>query len=537
MSIRAARTIEMRYLTGQRESGNYPWQFVINGRTAWVKGANWCYPDPLFRLDRARQNRFLHMARTAHVQLVRVWGGGPVENDDFYDLCDELGIMVQQEFAMHGQMQYGSISTSVAADTAAHQVMRLRNRPSLVAWPIADGSVFEHHTPTFDIWHVNTMIQYARDFLEPASLPDLIKGMQLSQGMGLKFMVESMRGRKPASTATYIYKLTENYPACSWATIDYYGYPKQAHYMVADAFRPLHVMATFDIWNASGGQIPVKFYVVNDTDTAVSCTLTAKLYDGSFNQVASNNYAVNAVTDLARFVATRYYSISTYAPKPMFLYLTLTGPDGEIDRNWYPLEFTGVKGSLYTRATTTLTAEIVDENGDLSAVVTNTGAVPAVSVEFGFGSDGDIYYMEKSGLWLAPGEQKSLRIFRTPAAGGRIGGAATMTVSAWNAASVAVGVPDNGVYSVGGVLSAGRVGTVLNLPDGRWVSLKSIVSAGSTAFADSVIYVQNADRVNGIQVNCPPGLSFSEGQSVLVEGYLTTQEGRRVVVATRVTPM
>ena len=71
-----------------------PFQLVVNDRPIFVKGVNWI-PDDAFpsRVDRARYAHRLQQAKAANLNLVRVWGGGIYESDDFYDLCDELGLL------------------------------------------------------------------------------------------------------------------------------------------------------------------------------------------------------------------------------------------------------------------------------------------------------------------------------------------------------------------------------------------------------------------------------------------------------------
>ena len=81
---------------GPRED-RHNWTFVVNGKPLFVKGVNWCTTDALLRCPRERTERFLTLAKEQHVQLLRAWGGGIPESDDFYDLCDRLGLMVMQE--------------------------------------------------------------------------------------------------------------------------------------------------------------------------------------------------------------------------------------------------------------------------------------------------------------------------------------------------------------------------------------------------------------------------------------------------------
>ncbi|AYF98017.1 glycoside hydrolase family 2 protein [Protaetiibacter intestinalis] len=76
-----------------------PFQLVVNGQPVFVKGVNWIPDDALFpRVDRARYARRLRQAVAANLNLVRVWGGGIYEDDAFYELCDELGLLAWQDF-------------------------------------------------------------------------------------------------------------------------------------------------------------------------------------------------------------------------------------------------------------------------------------------------------------------------------------------------------------------------------------------------------------------------------------------------------
>ena len=73
----------------------------INGRPVFVKGVNWI-PDDHFltRITAERLERRLDQARAANVNLIRVWGGGIFESDDFYRACDERGLLVWQDFLL-----------------------------------------------------------------------------------------------------------------------------------------------------------------------------------------------------------------------------------------------------------------------------------------------------------------------------------------------------------------------------------------------------------------------------------------------------
>ncbi len=128
------RTIETRPTAGPQTTDRWAdWQFVVNGRPFFVKGINWMPADVLLDLPRDRYRWLLQMAQNAGIQMIRIWGAGLIENDDFYELCDELGIMVWQDFPI-----CNSDSPDWPLDIWQAQVvmniLRLRNHPSLVVW-------------------------------------------------------------------------------------------------------------------------------------------------------------------------------------------------------------------------------------------------------------------------------------------------------------------------------------------------------------------------------------------------------------------
>jgi len=129
------RTIEMRPLEDTKEETEYRWQFVINGVPMFIKGANWCWPDPMLEQEEAKYERLLELARRGNVQMLRAWGGGIVEPEFFYRLCDEKGILVYQEFPLcWGPMDSPYTDLAVIDRQVTESVKRLRNHPSLVMW-------------------------------------------------------------------------------------------------------------------------------------------------------------------------------------------------------------------------------------------------------------------------------------------------------------------------------------------------------------------------------------------------------------------
>jgi beta-mannosidase len=114
--------------------------FVVNGRKVYAKGWNWVPMDVMYSVPQpARLERLLRLAKRANVNLLRIWGGGLIEKESFYDQCDRLGIMVWQEFIQSSSGIDNIPSTApeyvqLVSDTAEHIVPRKRNHPSLVIW-------------------------------------------------------------------------------------------------------------------------------------------------------------------------------------------------------------------------------------------------------------------------------------------------------------------------------------------------------------------------------------------------------------------
>ncbi len=78
-----------------------PWNFEVNGKRIYLKGWNWVPADSMYgTVTRDRYEGLIRLAKEANVNLLRVWGGGLIEKEEFYDICDRLGIMVWQEFIL-----------------------------------------------------------------------------------------------------------------------------------------------------------------------------------------------------------------------------------------------------------------------------------------------------------------------------------------------------------------------------------------------------------------------------------------------------
>ncbi|MGH3338568.1 MAG: glycoside hydrolase family 2 protein, partial [Propionibacteriaceae bacterium] len=125
------RTVE---LNTSRDDVGTAFTISINGQPVFVKGMNWI-PDDHFltRITAGRLARRLDQALAGNVNLLRVWGGGIFESDDFYRACDERGLLVWQDFllACAAYPEESPLWEEIEAE-ARENVVRLMPYPSLV---------------------------------------------------------------------------------------------------------------------------------------------------------------------------------------------------------------------------------------------------------------------------------------------------------------------------------------------------------------------------------------------------------------------
>ena len=113
-----------------------PAQIEINGRRVFAKGSNWvnteifpCLATP------ARYDELIGMAVDANMNIFRMWGGQYINHEYFYDRCDELGIMIWQEFMLSCNLHPDTDAyLTVLEQEAVSIIKRLRTHPCLTFW-------------------------------------------------------------------------------------------------------------------------------------------------------------------------------------------------------------------------------------------------------------------------------------------------------------------------------------------------------------------------------------------------------------------
>ncbi|MCL1920984.1 MAG: glycoside hydrolase family 2 protein [Kiritimatiellaeota bacterium] len=133
------RTIEVVNKPDEGDKSDRPGMcmtFRVNGADIFCKGANWIPCDAMLAGQTPERYRdLLTSARDANMNMIRLWGGGQFEADEFYEICDELGLMVWHDF-MFSCSLYPSDKAFLAEVQAelAHQIRRLRDHAAIALW-------------------------------------------------------------------------------------------------------------------------------------------------------------------------------------------------------------------------------------------------------------------------------------------------------------------------------------------------------------------------------------------------------------------
>lgn len=507
------RTIEMAPLPDGPDPEHYNWTFVINGQPMFMKGSNWCTLDPLMDFSRERNERFIELAAMQHIQMLRPWGSGMPETDEFYDLCDRYGVLVMQEWPTawnsHVTQPYNMLEETVRRNT-----LRLRNHPSLAMygggneshkpfglaidmmgrlsielddtrpfhraepwggsdhnyncywgrehldhnlnmestffgefglacsppyesvlrylpddekdlWPPKAHGAFAYHTPIFNTYgDVERLIQYSNYFVaEDCSLEEYTIGSQLSQAVGIRHTLERARCRWPDSTGVLYYKLTDNYPAASWACVDWYGAPKIGHYFFQDAFAPLHAAVLFTSLNCAGEALNLPVYLLDDANAldGGQWRVSVRAYDGQLTNVSSRDFTGVGKVDSPFYLGDFNLDANLTDTVPLFVVAEVLVNDIVEQRTFYFVNHEARKGSLFDLPKTTLELAVRDDK----VVVRNMGGLPAVAANVSQPGHLHTFSISDNYFWLDAGEAVTLEV------NSRSG----LSVHAWNAAT------------------------------------------------------------------------------------------------------
>lgn len=131
---------------------SYPFTYVVNGKKVYIKGVD---ITPLMQTNYAPDERYIELIdllKKAHVNFIRVWGGGVIESQLFYTLCDRAGILVMQDMPQSSTgLALGTTKTPEFVEkiscTAKFAARTLRNHPSLASWTGGNELMHPDHKP------------------------------------------------------------------------------------------------------------------------------------------------------------------------------------------------------------------------------------------------------------------------------------------------------------------------------------------------------------------------------------------------------
>lgn len=146
----AEKRIGIRTLELNRDKDEYGrnFQFVLNGVPLFIKGANCIPPDSFItRFGSDKLERFIDAALFSNMNMLRVWGGGYYESDEFYSMCDKKGILVWQDFQFACQAYpfFEKDFLENVIGEVEYNVKRLRHHPSLAVWN-GNNEIEQMHT-------------------------------------------------------------------------------------------------------------------------------------------------------------------------------------------------------------------------------------------------------------------------------------------------------------------------------------------------------------------------------------------------------
>jgi beta-mannosidase len=418
--------------------------FRVNGIDIFCKGANWIPCDALpQRQTRERVEHLLSSCVKVHMNMLRVWGGGQYESEDFYDLCDEKGLLVWQDM-MFACALYPAVPDFLARvdAEARHQIKRLRDHPSIALWCgnnenfgalswyaeskqdrdryIADydrlyegviGKAVDECDPTrafwpsspsggrsnySDNWHddrrgdmhfwsvwqegkpfqayrevsprfcsefgyqsfpsLETVKSYAgedslsisspimehhqrhpggnaritemmtRYFRFPRGFESFLYLSQVQQALAMKIAVEHWRHLRPLCMGTLYWQLNDNWPVCSWSSIEYGGKWKLVHYAAARFYAPV-------LLAASPTDAGIEIWLVNDTLQETKGTVEWSVIGFNGSRGSSGSLRARVPAGSSKLVGVLSQEELTSAPEREFLFLKHTPEKGKVFSN------------------------------------------------------------------------------------------------------------------------------------------------------------------------------------------------------------
>ncbi|HCE42798.1 MAG TPA: hypothetical protein DET40_04560 [Lentisphaeria bacterium] len=418
--------------------------FRVNGVDIFAKGADWIPCDALpQRQTREAIEYLLDSAVKVNMNMLRVWGGGQYEYDYFYEMCDERGLMIWQDFMFACALYPASKEfLDLVRQEAVYQVKRLRDHACIALWcgnneniaalnwykeskdcrdrylvdydrlnegvlgnvvrELDQDRVFWPSSPCggpgdysdafhndnrgdmhyWGVWHqgksfdnflkifprfcsefgyqsfpsMDTVQTYApknqfnvtspvmehhqrnvggnskiiemfsRYFRLPEGFENFVFLSQVMQGIAIKTAVEHWRRLRPRCMGIIYWQLNDNWPVCSWASLNYQGSWKLLHYMARRFYAPELLSVIQD----EKGKIEI--FLTGDSMKEKKAIITVKVHDFTGKVTFEDKFSATVPAGGARMA--KEYSLEKLAAKPNEHFMTLEMEiDGSVSRN------------------------------------------------------------------------------------------------------------------------------------------------------------------------------------------------------------
>jgi beta-mannosidase len=277
-------------------------------------------------------------------------------------------------------------------------------------WPPREDGAFVYHTPVFGRREdLSRLTQYARYFVQRnCTMQEFIVGSQLSQATGVRHTLERARIRWPDCSGALYYKMNDNFPAASWASVDWYGAPKIGHYVFQDAFSPLHACILFSTLNFANTPVDLPIFLLDDANDLKESAWKVQIraYNGRLNEIKSAEFPGNGEIKAPFRLGNLSLSHEETDTCPLLI-VTDVIKDGILaDRTFYWTNYEADRGCLFRLPETSLSYEVENDR----IIVKNTGGYPAVAVNVSCPGQLDVFVASDNYFWLDVGEEKIVRI-------------------------------------------------------------------------------------------------------------------------------
>jgi beta-mannosidase len=311
----------------------------------------------------------------------------------------------------------------IASSPVYESLLRYLPEAEQEAWPPAEDSVFSYHLPIFNQADcLSRQRQYSGYFLpeSDATLRHYAVASQLAQAMAVRHPLERSRIRWPDCSGALYYKMNDNFPAVSWACVDWYGAPKLSHYIFQDAFAPLHACIVFDRTNYFGSPVDARVYLLDDADAlkGLDWIVRVKAFGGDLNEIGRKEFhgrssiaspcnLTSEATGWPMPIGTGFHlSYEAALTAPLFVVAEVLVDGVLADSTFYWLNFEAKRGSMFSLPMTELELSVAG----LDVTVRNIGDSPAVGANVSMKGNASTFKASDNFFWLDRGESRTVRV-------------------------------------------------------------------------------------------------------------------------------